>query len=131
MSAEVERNDWLSYPTENFTERKQRRTTTGANRGICQTTRRCFYPTIEVLNGLGKGMLKEAFQVCMQELNESELSDEVSKGVRQCQKPGGPSLSRDEYRGYLREKLPVLALGIKAAGIVYRLDYGTVEATRW
>ena len=34
---------------------------------------------IEVLNGPGKGMMKEAFQVLMQELNESELIDEVSK----------------------------------------------------
>jgi hypothetical protein len=75
-------------------------------------------------------MMKEAFQVFIQELNESKLSDEVSKAHRQCQKPGDPSLPREEYRGYLREKLPVLALGIKAAGIVYRLDYGTVEATR-
>jgi hypothetical protein len=28
---------------------------------------------------IGKGMLKEAFQVYIQELNESELTDEVSK----------------------------------------------------
>ena len=83
-----------------------------------KTTRRCFYPTIEVLNGLGKGMLQEAFQVFIQELNESELFDEVSKGVKQCQKPGGPSSPREEYRGYLREKLPALALGIQAAGSV-------------
>ena len=48
---------------------------------------------------------------------------------RQCQKPGELSLSRDKYRGYLRDKLPVLALGIKAAGTVYRLEYGTVEAS--
>jgi len=34
---------------------------------------------IEVLNGQGKGMLKEAFQGCMQELNENELTDKVSK----------------------------------------------------
>ncbi|MDD3944996.1 MAG: hypothetical protein PHS38_09815 [Bacteroidales bacterium] len=51
----------------------------GANRGICQNTRRCFYPTIEVLNGPGKGVMKEVPQVFTQELNESELSDEVSK----------------------------------------------------
>ena len=48
---------------------------------------------------------------------------------RQCQKPGELSLSRDKYRGYLRDKLPVLSLGIKAAGTVYRLEYGTVEAS--
>ena len=63
-------------------------------------------------------MLKEASQVFIQELNESDLSDEVSKEVRQCQKPGCLSSPRDEWRGYLREKLPVLALGIKAAGLV-------------
>jgi len=34
---------------------------------------------------------------------------------RQCQKPGEPNLSRDEYGGYLRKELPILALGIKAA----------------
>jgi hypothetical protein len=75
-------------------------------------------------------MLQEAFQVFIQELNESELSDEVSKANRQCQKPGRLSSPRDECRGYLREKLPALALGIKAAGLVYGLGYGTVEATR-
>ena len=74
-------------------------------------------------------MLKEAFQVFIQELNESELSDEVSKANRQCQKPGCLSSLWDE-RGYLREKLPALALGIKAAGTVYGLGHGTGEATR-
>ena len=75
-------------------------------------------------------MLKEASQVFIQELNESELSDEVSKLYRQCQKPGCLNPLRDECRSYLREKVPALALGIQAAGLVYGLDYGTVEATR-
>lgn len=75
-------------------------------------------------------MLKEAFQVFIQELNESELSDEVSKLHRQCQKPGCLNSLRDECRNYLRENVPALALGIKAAGLVYGLGYGTVEATR-
>ena len=75
-------------------------------------------------------MMKEASQVFIQELNESELSDEVSKLHRQCQKPGRLSSPREECRGYLREKLPALTLGIKAAGLVYGLGYGTVEATR-
>ena len=63
-------------------------------------------------------MLKEASQVFIQELNESELSDEVSKVVRQCQKPWCLSSPRDECRNYLRENVPALALGIQAAGIV-------------
>jgi hypothetical protein len=51
----------------------------GAIRSTCQTALRCFCLRAEVLSGQGKGMLKEAFQVFMQELNESELADEVSK----------------------------------------------------
>jgi hypothetical protein len=41
------------------------------------------------LNGLGKGVLKEAFQVFIQELNESELSDEVSKLIKAVSGTGG------------------------------------------
>jgi len=48
---------------------------------------------------------------------------------RQCQKPEELSLLREEYRSYLGDKRPVLALGIKAAGTVYGLEYGTVEAS--
>ncbi len=36
-------------------------------------------------------------------------------------------LPLEDYRSYPEDKLPVLALGIKAAGLVYVLDYGTVE----
>ena len=80
MAVEVERTDWLSYPTENFIERNYRdEPPTGVIRSTCQTTLRCFYLRIKVLSGQGKGMLKEAFQVFIQELNESELYDEVSK----------------------------------------------------
>jgi hypothetical protein len=49
--------------------------------------------------------------------------------LRQLQKPEELSLLREEYRSYLGDKLPVLALGIKTAGTVYGLDYGTVEAS--
>jgi hypothetical protein len=48
---------------------------------------------------------------------------------RQCQKPEELNLLREEYRRYLGDKLPVLALGIQAAGTVYGLEYGTVEAS--
>jgi hypothetical protein len=61
----------------------------GAIRRTCQTARRCIYLTIEVLNGPGKGMLKEAFQVQIQELNESELSEEVSKLTKAVSETGG------------------------------------------
>ncbi len=82
MAVEVERTDWLSYPTENFIERNYRaEPLTGAIRSTCQTALRCFYLRVEVLSGQGKGMLKEAFQVYIQELNESELTDEVSKFI--------------------------------------------------
>jgi len=45
---------------------------------------------IEVLNGSGKGTMKEAFQVLMQEMNESELFDEVSKSQRRRPETGVP-----------------------------------------
>jgi hypothetical protein len=48
---------------------------------------------------------------------------------RQCQKPGEHSLLRDKCRGYLGDRWLALALGIKAAGLVYGLIYGTVETT--
>ena len=80
MTAEVERIDWLSYPTENRLEWIYRiGPPIGAIRSIYQTALRCFYLRIEVLSGQGKGTMKEAFQVIIQELNESELFDEVSK----------------------------------------------------
>jgi len=84
---------------------------------------------VKVLSGQGKGALKETLQVFIQELNASELSMRCRNLYRQCQKPREPSLLRDKYRNYLRDKLPVLTLGIEAAGIVYRLVYGTVEAS--
>ena len=72
MSVEVERTDWLSYPTENLrgrkTEMNHRQGPTGES---VKPPGGAFYPTIEVLNGLGKGVLKEAFQVFIQELNET------------------------------------------------------------
>jgi len=51
----------------------------GAIRSTYQTALRCFCLRAEVLNGQGKGILKEISQVFVQELNESELTDEVSK----------------------------------------------------
>ena len=51
----------------------------GAIRSTYQTALRCFCLRAEVLNGQGKGVVKETFQVFMQELNESEPTDEVSK----------------------------------------------------
>jgi hypothetical protein len=80
MNAEVERTDWLRYLTENFKGRHYRdEPPIGTIRSTYQNTLRCFYQRIELLSGQGKGMLKESFQVFIQELNESELTDEVSK----------------------------------------------------
>jgi len=47
---------------------------------------------------------------------------------RQRQKSGFLSLPGDEYRGNLGDILPVLALGIKVAGLIHGLVYGTGEA---
>ena len=71
MTAEVERTDWLSYPTENFIERitelNHRQGLSGVPvkpPGVYpEELKGCFYLRIEVLSRQGKGMLKEAFQV--------------------------------------------------------------------
>jgi hypothetical protein len=47
---------------------------------------------------------------------------------KQRQKPGFLSLPEDKHRGNLGDILPVLALGIKAAGLIKGLGYGTGEA---
>jgi len=44
----------------------------GMTRRTCQITPRCFFLRIEVLSGWGKGILKEVFQMLLQELNASE-----------------------------------------------------------
>ena len=50
---------------------------------------------------------------------------------RQYQKTGFLSLPGDKHRGNLGDIWPVLVLGIKAAGIIWGLDYGTGEADWW
>jgi len=47
---------------------------------------------------------------------------------KQRQKPGFLSLPGDKHRGNLGDILPVLALGIEAAGLIKGLGYGTGEA---
>ncbi|MGD0755957.1 MAG: hypothetical protein ABR927_12960 [Bacteroidales bacterium] len=47
---------------------------------------------------------------------------------RQRQKPGFLNQPGDKHRGNLGDIWPVLALGIKAAGLTYGLGYGTGEA---
>lgn len=42
-----------------------------------------------MLSGWGKGVRKEALQMFIQELNESELFDEVSKSVMIVSETGG------------------------------------------
>lgn len=65
-----------------------------------------------------RGVERNTSGIYIRELNESELPMRYRNLSRQRQKPGFLSLPGDKHRGSLRDILPVLALGIKAAGLM-------------